>query len=237
MVGWLLLLLACSAEPIPNAEDRLGLVRALRLISADPEAAAAACQALGPSVRGDCLTAAVETAPAHHAAASWCDSLSGIGRDECHFQRAERTRSHEACGRAGRFADDCRLHVWAAGMSQRWPAGTPMDAGIASVRTQMSASGIDPTDLRFWSATFRYALLLDPPFDRGRCDTVGEAVLKEACARTGLGVYEDLLNRARDSGTFPCDGGPLPPPLQYARDAEIDAILARRHAHDLCGER
>lgn len=230
-------LAACdrSPDPVPPAAERVRYLDALAMLPERPEAAIAACAGLGDALRGPCVVAAVEAAPRHAEAAAWCDALpAGTWRDECRFQRAERTGDLAGCAEAGAFADDCRLHVWSQGLHRLWPRGTPVPDGVAAARAALGAAGIDPADDRFWSATFRHVLLASRPFDRRVCDATGDERLADVCRRTGVAVYHDLLNHERDFGAFPCDGAPLPERLAYAPDPEIDEVIARRRAADLC---
>jgi hypothetical protein len=232
----LLALIACQNGPaIPARDDREGLVAALRLLPGDPAAAMSRCRALGDTVRGECVVAVVEAAPKHAEASAWCDEIGGLDRDECHFQRAEGTRSLADCGKAGAFADDCRLHLWSFRVGKLVKPTLPET--VAAAREAMEQDGIDPADPRFWSATFRAALLESKPFDRAACRALEDAALSEACLHTGIAVWHDLLNRERDFGSPPCDGKPLPATLEHADDPELDAILAERLASDLCGAR
>jgi hypothetical protein len=232
----LLALLACQNGPaIPDRDDREGLVAALRLVGDDPAAAMTRCRALGDTVRGECVVAVVEAAPKHPEASGWCDEIGGLDRDECHFQRAEGTRSFADCAKAGSFQDDCRLHLWS--YRARKLVEPTLPETVAAARDAMREDGIDPADQRFWSATFRSWLQDTKPLDRGACRTIDDPTLADACLHTAIAVWHDLLNRERDFGSPPCDGKPLPDTLAHVDDPELDAILAERLASDLCGGR
>jgi len=83
-------------------------------------------------------------------------------------------------------------------------------------------------------ALYRWVLGSMRPLDREACARAPEPDLVLACRRTGLALYADRLNHARDSGTFPCDGGPLPPELAHTPDSEIEAMVRWRTKDDLC---
>lgn len=230
----LLLAFACGGPAaVPAAADRAHVLAALAALP-DCDRASARCGDVSAAARGECVLAIVEACPKDPRAAGWCASLSGVAHDECHFQLAERTGNLAACDDAGDFVDDCRLHLWSR---VDVPAGRPLAEVVDVVRAEMVARGIDPSDHRFWSATFRRALDQAPVLDRGACDALTDPALADACRHTAIALWHDKLNHERDFGAFPCDGGPLPPSLAHAPDPELDAILAERRAGDLCRAR
>lgn len=230
LIGWLLAFACGTAPAVPTAADRGHVLAALAALP-DCDAAAAACDQASAAARGECVVPLVEACPKDKRATAWCASLSGVPRDECAFQRAERTGDLDACVDAGAFVDDCRLHLWSRVDA---PAGLPLAEAVIALRAEMVARGIDPDDHRFWSASFRRALDQAATLDRSACDTLTDPALADACRHTAIALWHDKLNHERDFGQFPCDGGPLPASLAHAPDAELDAILAERRAGDLC---
>lgn len=161
----------------------------------------------------------------------WCgETTAGRARGECYFQLAERTGDPSLCPRATPFADDCALHLLSRGFGELLPA-SPGEKE-SEVAARIAAAGLGPEDPRPWSAWYRWVLGGQRPLDRASCAQVAEPLRREACERTGVALYHDLLNRARDLRTYPCDGGPLPPELQHTPDPELDAARAARA--DLC---
>ncbi len=240
--GALALLLSCGPllqpQP-PAADDAATYAAALAAIAAEPVAGATACaDIVRPALRADCTSAAAEALAATDAAAAagLCAGLpAGSGRDECHFQVAERSADVRRCADAGDFADDCRLHRLSADLRNLLPASaTDLATAEATLAPHLRDYGFAPDDMRPWSAAFRYLLARELPLDRGRCDAVTDPDRAEACRHTALALFEDMLNHARDTTGLPCDGGPLPPRLRYRPDPDLDAILARRMATDLC---
>jgi hypothetical protein len=153
-------------------------------------------------------------------------------RSECAFQRAEREGDPKGCADAGVWADDCRLHLWAASF-ERWSPPDPTPGrDEALVEAQLPPFAFAADDPRPWSAWYRWVHGHTRPLDRSACAAVADPARAEACRQTGLAHYGDMLNVARDRHVYPCDGGPLPAFLAYTPDAEIDALRARRT--DLC---
>ena len=97
----------------------------------------------------------------------------------------------------------------------------------------MEAAELAASDPRPWSATWRWVLSLHRPLDRSLCRDIDGPIAKEACLFTGLSLFEDQLNQGRDRGLPLCEGE-LPAALAYAPDPELDVILERRRAEDLC---
>lgn len=233
----LLLALACAEAPSPppaTVAYRAALVR----LSSEPGAGPAACRGLpAGALLVDCLGVAAEglarTDP--QAATAVCASLdAGLWRDECHFQVAERSGDAARCAGAGRFEEDCRMHHWS-----RFLAGTlPRDATPASAEAALAAAlpeaGFPEGDPRPWLAAFRLLGARMAPLDRALCSHLSSATGAKICRQALKDHYNDLLNHARDTGTFPCQGGPLTGRLAYRSDPGLDALVEERRAADLC---
>ncbi|MBN1336781.1 MAG: hypothetical protein JXB39_12560 [Deltaproteobacteria bacterium] len=238
MLPALVLFAACTRGS--PAEERTAWLAALGL--EDPAAAFEACMALhDDALRADCGLAAAERlahtrGPTTGDLLARCRRLDGWAADECAFQVGERRRDPAACAAAGRFADDCRLHLFSTGLASWVPAGaSPSDPALLErLRSEGAATGLDPTDERAASAYFRWVLGGRVPLDRGACDALSDPALQDACRHTGLALYADRLNHARDTRTYPCGGGVLPASLAYAPDPEIDRLRQRREEEDLC---
>lgn len=229
--------LACDPPADPGA-DRDRYAHAVALAEDNPTAAVAACQALSDTwLKADCTTAAVRhlarTDPT--AAADACGALDpGVGRDECGFVLAERSGDMNRCADAGRFADDCMMHRWGDHLQTALDPDDEPGAAFTWLGAEARAWGFAPDDPRPWIAGARAILGARTPLDLGPCDGLGAAFAARACREAGLGLFHDRLNHARDTVGFPCEGGPLPPRLRYAPDADLDAALAARRAKDLC---
>ncbi|MCK6505348.1 hypothetical protein L6R53_18430 [Myxococcota bacterium] len=220
------------------AQAARSYAEALAAVAEDPAAGAGRCLALSwPALREDCAAAAAERLARADAeeAAALCDALDpGPGRDECHFVVAEGSKDARRCDRAGTFADDCRLHRLSADLAALVPAPQGPGDFEAALAQVLPAYGLLPDDPRPWSAAYRHVLDRSLPLDRGRCGAVTEPARAEACRHTAVALLHDRLNAARSSRTFPCDGGPLPPLLEYVPDPELDAAVAARRERDLC---
>ena len=238
MLPALALFAACTRGSPP--EDHDAWLAALSLD--DPAAAFDACLLLHDGdLRAECGLAAMErlartTGPPSAELLGRCQRLEGWARDECAFQVGERRRDPTACAAAGAFADDCRLHLISTGFA-RWvpPGASPSDLALLDrLRAETVAVGLDPADERARSAYFRWVLGGQTPLDRSTCDTIPEPAAREACRQTGLALYGDRLNHARDTRTYPCAGGELPAALATTADPDLDAMRRRREAEDLC---
>ncbi len=162
-----------------------------------------------------------------------CEAVRGDrARAECAFRDAEASGSPARCADAGEWVDDCRMHLWTASF-ERWAPKdvAPGDADDLAA-LELVPFGFSADDPRPWSAWYRWLLGRSRPLDRAACRTIADPDRAEACLKTGLAYYDDLLNMARDRKLYPCDGSALPAVLQYAPDAELDALRARRS--DLC---
>jgi len=165
-----------------------------------------------------------------------CDEVTDPRlRGECWFVLAEATVDPSVCPKATPFADDCALHVLSLGFRALGEPGTEPGAQEGEVARRIAAAGLAPDDLRPWSAWYRQVLSGQRPLDRGSCAAVTDPARADACRRTGLALYQDRLNHARDNRLWPCEGGPLPASLTTTPDAEIDALVASRS--DLCPAR
>ena len=230
--------LLAGCTPDPGADDTVAYAEALTAVRADPTTAAVACARVGDlDLRADCTTAAVEVLALDRepAAAELCRSLpEGVGRDECWFQLADVSGSAAWCGDAGRFRDDCRMHLWTQLLLARLPRNSTPAEAVTAARPLLAQTDFTEDDGRPWVAVFRMSLGPRRPFDRSLCDAIEDATLTGICRDAGRDLYGDLLNHARDKGRFPCDGGPLPTELQTAPDPELAALVEARREVDLC---
>jgi hypothetical protein len=238
-----LLLAGCGTDGgDPVALDQARYQRAIETALEDPAAAWDACATVrAAGLRTDCRLASVEAWAGHKgeptaALLVRCAELTPLGMaHECAFQVGERRSDPEACALAGRFADDCRLHLLSAGFRAWVPKDARVDDAVLLQRlaSEAQAVGLGADDLRPWSAWFRGVLDQQPSVDRSACQRL-DAPLAEACWQTGRALYEDRLNMARDRGLVPCGGGAPPRFLATGGDAELDARLAVRMEQDLC---
>lgn len=233
------ILFALSCTPTtPVVDGGLLYTEALSAAVADPENAAVHCGGLiDPTLHADCITAAVERLKPGQAEAGarLCEELpEGTGRDECWFQLAENSADPTWCDRAGRFMDDCRLHMWTGDLMQKLPRDlSPVEAEPVA-RELLERHRFDADDGRPWVAVFRMTMGRRRPIDRSLCDGLSTAERQRICRDASRDLYNDLLNHSRDKGDFPCDGSPLPSHLQYVDDPGLDALVAERRAADLC---
>lgn len=191
-----------------------------------------------PLLRDDCRLATIRKRPL-------AEDPCGPIRDpalisECWFVLAERERDPALCARAGAFRDDCALHVLSRAFP-RWidPQTRPGDPQEQELVDRIAQIGMAPDDPRPWSAWYRWVLSQGAPLDRAACRAVPDPMRREACLQTGLALYGDRLNRARDTrdrAPLPCplpaDPALLPPDLRHTPDPELDALRASRS--DLC---
>lgn len=235
------LLLACSGPAAPA--DREAYVSAARIAADDPNRASEACERISdPTLRADCGLLALESL-ARREQVPTQELVDRCGRlpdpltaQECAFQVAEARNAPLACGPAGRFEDDCRLHLLSRRITRWAPrTGAVADpAALAHLDTEIAEVGLPPGDPRAASAYFRWILGRVQPLDRHGCNAIPSPERRDACWQTGRALFEDRLNFARDTGTYPCGGGPLPPLLATVPDEELEAILDTRERTDLC---
>ena len=233
------LLIACAAAPpVDAAADATAYAAALALVEADPTGAAGHCGAVRAApLRGDCVTAGAEALARARpdAAAALCAGLpAGVHRDECGFQVAERSGQAGRCGAAGRFAEDCRMHVWSRALAEAVPRSATLEAAEPTAARLAAEAGFGAQDPRPWVVLARHLLGADAPLDRARCDALGEPKRRQVCKDAARDLFHDRLNHARDTGRFPCGGGPLPALLTHTPDPELEAIVAARRGGDLC---
>ena len=228
--------LACSSRP-PLA-DPAAYTAALAAVAADPAAGVVRCRALSTEPeRVDCIGAAAEglAATDPSGAAALCDELpDGLWRDECGFQVAESTGDAAHCATAGRFAEDCRMHLWSRALAGALPRSPSPAAVVEPIASLAHEFGFEPDDPRPWVAAWRIVGAQMDPLDRAACDPLGPD-RAGGCRATLRDLYRDRLNHARDTRRFPCDGGELTGRLAYAApDPELDAMVAARRDTDLC---
>ena len=162
-----------------------------------------------------------------------CEAIEGeLQRAECAFRTAEASGRIGDCADAGPFLEDCRMHLWSASFSEWAPKQPEVGRDEPLVAEHIAEARFNADDMRPWSAWYRLALGRHQPMDRGACRSVTTASIQKACLETGLSLYGDRLNNARDRHLYPCDGGELPAFLQTTPDPELDALRASRS--DLC---
>lgn len=227
---------ACGQTNLAAEAQRLSA--ALQAVQRTPAAAEETCAALElPELRAECITAAVERLATKDPALahSLCGGLPpSIGRDECFFQRAERSADPTACEDAGRFAMDCRMHLWTQVVVQAVPGGAAPGSFEEELSITAAEAGFEAEDPNPWIPVYRRALGMRRPLDRASCNQAGTELRVATCRNAGVQLYNDLLNHARDTQSFPCAGGPMPPTLAYTADPELDALVAERRSRDLC---
>ncbi len=231
----LLLALLAACGPPPADGDRRRHAAALETLDRDPAAAAAACAQIGDAaLAADCRWAAAEAlAPGDSAAAAAiCEDMRGAEADECWFLVAEYSDELGWCERAGGFELDCRMHLLTLALRALPPDEAPAELA-ARAADLMGAAGLDPAAPQLWTVVFRTALLRQRPLDRPSCLAVEDPRLQQVCLDTALQLFNDRLSQARDTGRQVCEG-PLPAAASYLPDPELDRVLARRRAADLC---
>ena len=150
------------------------------------------------------------------------------------IQLAEASGQPQLCEGAGRYADDCKLHLWTATLLRELPRDARPAEAEELVPPLLEGHAFDVGDGRPWVAVYRMLMGGRRPFDRGLCDEIPHAERRQICRDASWDLYQDLLNRARDRGRFPCDGSPLPSELISTPDPELEAAIERRRTEDLC---
>ena len=219
-----------AVAPAERTADARHLPGALAAVEADPASAVERCAVLTtPAIRGDCIIHGVErlarTSP--QGAEVLCASLDGLSADECWFQLAERSGEPERCDRAGRFAEDCRMHAWTARVPKlAGPTDSP-EVWAEALFLAASEMGFSSDDERPWVAASRFLLGRQLPLDRSFWDGWSPE-RREGCRRGGLGLFHDRVNHVRDARKWSCDG---PPPAMLAvakHDTDLASVLERR---------
>ena len=222
----LLVLVACGRSPdgVGSAGDSSAAAlwaRALRT--------GACATVVDERLHDTCVVAAVERTRQDRCA----EARGQRAREECAFRLAEKRLDASICRRAGAFAEDCALHVLSTGFMVWAPAGAlPGGPVEEEVARRIAAAGLRDDDMRPWSAWYRWVLGAQQSLDRSTCARVAPAARREACTRTGLTVFEDRINRTRDTrapdGTSALACGANPRLLAHAPDPDLDALLLRR---------
>ena len=214
-----LVCLAAACSRSPEAPDT-------RLPSAVAWARAletGACDAVkDPSLRDSCLVALVERRGVDR-----CGEVAEAkAREECAFRLAEKVRAPERCPAAGRFAEDCALHVLSNTFLVDAPAARPGGPEESVLAARIVASGLPAEDPRAWTAWYRWTLGRRSPLDRGACAAVPVDARRGMCRTAGRGLYEDRLRHARDSRALTCSAATVDPELAHTPDPELDALRA-----------
>jgi hypothetical protein len=255
-----MLLLACGE---PERPDVGRYVEAARLAGTDPVAAAAACEGVGGVAQSEC-SAWAAAAVARTDAAAAHEICAGIGdevwRDECGFLVAEETvravgaeAAARGCAQAGRFSDNCLMHVW-KGHARALVA----EKGFATASGEFGAAlgwadGViqkdEALENRFWDLFFDAAMGTAgesvAPLDTAFCATL-DADLAERCRRGVPASLQRALNRAdRKPSHAPgaldvvalcgAEAATLPLPsrieaatgVRYVSSPELDAVASR----------
>jgi hypothetical protein len=230
---------ACEDSPRSvGAADGAIYLAALSAVAAAPADAVALCAPIQDApLRADCVTSGAERVAMVDAevAAALCASLvGGFGRDECGFQVAERSGDVSRCDTAGRFSEDCRMHLWSRTLREHVSVGAaPADAEQRVVELAREY-GFEERDPRVWIGLTRYLLGPVEPLDRGVCHDLEDPQRRMVCKNAARDLFNDRLNFARDKGLFPCEGGALPASLVTVDDPELEAIIEQRKQMDLC---
>ena len=183
-------------------------------------------------LRADCLLAAAgEAAPVDaKGAETLCSHIPhGVIQDECHFVLAEGSGQVETCVRAGRFAQDCRMHAWSRTLQAASTQWQSIDDVIETVRTSAppELGALDPH-----LPAFRLWLGAQDLLDLAPCATLTDAELEKACTFSGLGLFHDRMNHARDTGAISCPNPAESPSLAHRPHPQLSAALTQRQ--DLC---
>ena len=231
--------MSCADAPAAGAAtDAAAYAAALQTVGSDPLTASDRCATIrSPGILADCITAAAEalagTDP--EGASRLCASVPpGTGRDECSFQVAEHSGEPDRCSEAGRFVEDCRMHLWSRTLASAVPRGTDLGDAEPRVVALASQSGFTDDDPRPWVVLTRHLLGAEPVLDRSACDDLTQAERQRTCRSAARDLFHDRINHARDTGQFPCDGGPLPAILRHTADPGLEAVLTERRAQGLC---
>lgn len=222
----------CPGTVASPPQDAARYGAALKALAREPASAARLCaEIVGDGLRADCITAGAERLAVTDVpgAAALCAGLAeGLGRDECHFQVAERSGEASHCVYAGRFAEDCQMHAWTRSMMGMVDKQASFSEAVTALRPQAALAGFSPDDPRPWIAAFRHLHGLHTPLDRGRCAGL-EGTIRVPCEDAAVMLLHDRISHARDTGGWVCGRGP-PASLEIAEDGVLMAILDKRRA-------
>ncbi len=203
---------ASQEPPSGRLPDAVAWARALQT---------GACEVVhDTALRDSCLVALVERRGVDRCA----EVVSPTTREECAFRLAEKLRAPERCKEAGRFAEDCALHVVSNTFLVDAPDARPGGPEESVLAARIVASGLAADDPRAWTAWYRWALGRHAPLDRGSCDAVTNDTRRALCRTAGRGLYEDRLRHARDTGALTCEVHAES--LQHTPDPELDTLRA-----------
>lgn len=206
---------ACTVDPPPRPlPDAHAYLDATRLVATDPFAAADRCADVGGSAGDECVAWAAGAAARTDAdrALGLCERITEpLWRDECGFLVAESTYATAGakdaaarCAQAGRFADNCLMHVWKAHAAALVAERGLTDAAIAYGDAYAWADGVIPRDdalaEQFWDVFFDAALVDRDgrparPVDLGWCDALTDE-LAGRCRHAVPLTLQRALNRA-----------------------------------------
>ncbi len=246
------LLLACGSGSTDD-DDARQYVAALAQIDASEKqprekredallSALARCASLeSKQLHGDCGLAAIQSLAAQtnhatNALLAQCEALpTPLNQAECAFQVGEQRDDAAACKASGPFADDCRMHLFSRRVAKIDADQETLGEALETLAAQLSFDASDP---RPWIAASRWWLGQSTPLDRSRCTALQKddraTDREQLCREAGAQLYNDRLNHARDTGTYPCGGGELPATLQTAPDPQLEQIRLDREKGDLC---
>lgn len=199
MLGVACLSSSCSRAGQPS--DARSYSEALALTLSDPEGALRLCRSLEDvGERDDChwVVAGVVVEEDLGRAAEICDALDALGRDECFFILAEQLMQADLCLRAGRFEENCQLHLFGRLLQERAPAGTRPADIEALAREQMRAVGAPADSYPFWVAAHDGLFMRDPSLTREDCDGVTPAASRRACLSAAGGGARRFINLEED---------------------------------------
>jgi hypothetical protein len=186
-------------------------VEAARLAETEPARAAALCVAT--AAEAECIALTAATAAKHDAtlASSLCESVrEPVWRDECFFLVAENTLPHDGaeaaagrCASAGRFADNCLMHVWRHHATTLQRAEPPAVAAATYSESLGWTDGVltvdPPLENRFWGV-FWAVMLEGGPLDTARCDPFDDEHARR-CRQSVPATLQRALNRSEQHGT------------------------------------
>lgn len=209
-----LLILACSSaiEPLPDVD---AYAEAARIAPEDPAAAADLCARVEGEAGAECmaLTAAEVSTSDLDLATQLCARVEeGVWRDECGFLVADgAVRSGHVdeagpiCAQAGRFADNCLMHVWKRHAAICVDQSAELQA--ASDCHQLSfawSEGLLTADegleARFWDVFFDAAVGGAKGgaahIDFARCEELTDETLRDRCEHVIPFTLQRALNRS-----------------------------------------
>lgn len=254
MLIWLVGLAGCGR---PATDDLADYAAVVAQREPDPKRDFAVCARISdPNLAGDCaLVVAQRGAQVRRQPPdTWCDEVpSGLWRWECWFQAAESERrsgreqvAAALCQKSGPFQNDCAQHLWQTrvhrlihGRTGQAPAFAENLSAARKIYNEWAPFLAESSDMeaRFWEKYYQNGFEGAGRVALAWCDGLTEADHARCTSAAKDLVIREMapnLDRANAWSAFCALEAPtsadVAPWFRFQPDAELDALVAERHA-------